>query len=358
MNTTRMTNANASNPKMDRDLQDKLYMNIALLNMIHEPSADFRTVFKRDMFAKSNKSAFFHVVHYLLTVLNPEMAKEKLVTWPTCNVINRENKFRKEVLNYLNELNKLYEEADLPTMMSSHLLAPGGYRFIHFMYKLSQLVLFEDLKRDYPFELLCRPKQSSNEEINEKAYQNIMTYTNEINTETNNAINKFNRMFEIFKKEAEKTVKEKHEVYQQLKEIDTKIEIEERKLGENKLTKEEISKKLQDLQNKFETVEKINNIYSQCNLLVSHLKENSNEGETLDLAEALKVTNINLRRQLSELPDYEITELESYLQILEKRKEELGQVEKHLRTKHEAFVEAMSKSENLLKDIIEDVKED
>lgn len=357
MNATRIGTPSGSNITINRELQEKLYTNIALLNIVHEPSTEFKAVFKKDMFAKSNKAAFLHVIHYLLTVLNPQMAKEKLVTWPTGNIINRENKFRKEVLQFLSELNKTYEDADLPVMMSSHLLAPGGHRFIHFMYKLSQLVLFEDLKREYPVELLHKPKDSKNEELNEKVYQNLMKCTQEINNESSKAIDKFYRSFEMFKTEAEKTIEEKYTVHQELKEINEEIVTEESKLMEHKLSDEEVAIKLNEIHEKFKTIEKINNNYNECKNLIGHLKENFDDRETLDLAEALKITDINLRRKLSELPEFDIHELESHLQALEERKKELQQIEKHLKFEQESFVESLNMSEVLLKDILEELKD-
>lgn len=357
MNQSRMASPSVSNLKIDRELQNKLYTNIALLTMTHEPSDEFKSVFKKDMFARSNKAAFLHVVHYLLTVLNPQLAKEKLVTWPTCNIVSRENKFRNEVLQCINEINKIYEEADLPVMMSSHLLAPGGYRFNHFMYKLSQLVLLEDIKREYPSQILCRPKLSKNEELNEKAYQNIMKYTEEINLEINQATEKFQRILELFQQEADKTMRENHEIHKEMKELSDKIAIEEALLKEHKLSDKDVAEKLKEIEEKYKTIENLNNIYTESKNLIKNLQEIGNDNELLNIAESLKATNINMRRQLSELPDYEIEELESYLQMLNKKKEELDQVQINLKIKDEALVKAMNASEDVLKNVLEDLKD-
>ncbi|KAL3280270.1 hypothetical protein HHI36_017765 [Cryptolaemus montrouzieri] len=344
----------SKNTKIDREFQEQLYTSIALLNMIHQPSEDFLTVFRRDMFAKSNKAAFFQVVHYLLTVLNPELVKEKLITWPTLNVISRENKFRNEVLQVLNELNSIYEDANLPTVMSSHLVAPGGYKIIYFMYRLSQLVLYKELKKDN--EVLQRPRIGKNEELNETVHANFRKVIADINVETNREVEKFEKKFEFFNKEAKKTMSEYKTTNNQLKNMKEEIDQEKSKI--NNLLDEELVEKFKTLQQKSIVINKITDAYTECESFISQLTEHSENGQIVDLMNSVKALSVSLERTISELPTYTLHELEQYLDEVEKKKKELQELESCLKIEHDSLVKTMDISKAILKNIIADLEDE
>lgn len=128
-------------------IHEQLYTNIYLLTLSYSTTEKFNSLLSKDMFVKNNKAAFQHVTYFLLTVLNPEIVKDKVPSWPPYEP-RVETQFRNEVMKYINELNILYEDANIPVLMTSHLISPGGYKFARFMLKLSQLVLFVHLQRD------------------------------------------------------------------------------------------------------------------------------------------------------------------------------------------------------------------
>ncbi|GJQ81882.1 hypothetical protein Trydic_g9907 [Trypoxylus dichotomus] len=125
---------------LEFQVHDALYKNIEILTFFHPPHKDFYDVFKKDMFVKNNKTAFVHIVYFLLRVLNPNLIKSKIASWPVLD-IQDERQFRSEVVKYLNELNDLYENANLPNVMPSQLVSPGGFRFarLKFYKNLSNL---------------------------------------------------------------------------------------------------------------------------------------------------------------------------------------------------------------------------
>lgn len=126
-------------------LQDSLYNLIRTLTLCYPPNDEFNQVFTRDMFLKNNKKAFQRVVYYLLEVLDPVALEEKVPTWPLYEPRD-EVQFRKEVMQYINELNTTYKNANIPTLMTSQLISPGGIKFIKFMLKLAQFVAVELFK--------------------------------------------------------------------------------------------------------------------------------------------------------------------------------------------------------------------
>ncbi|KAK9884931.1 hypothetical protein WA026_009168 [Henosepilachna vigintioctopunctata] len=339
---------------MERELHERLYSHLKLLNIIHPPSEDYKAIFKKDMFVRSNKSAFFHVVHYLLHILNPEKAKKKLLTWPTCNVKERENKFRGEVLELLNELNIIYEDANLPVMMSSHLLAPGGYRFTNFMYRLTELVIYEDLERVYPDEIFSRPKPCKNEDFNNKMHENLQKINENINYEINSKIDTFDKKFKLFEKEAESISAQSIAVDAEMREIQKNIEKQLSRI-DMELNNEHILEKFEALQNKSKIVDKINDIYTECKNLLSHLIDINKSGEILNIVESLQELNISLRRRLSELPIYSVAELELDLEQITQKRNELELIDRQLRDESDTFLETLKVSKEILKHVVTDL---
>lgn len=146
---------------------EELYENLLLLTKVHATTKDFDEIFTEDMFVRNNKAAFHHVIYYLLEVLDADVIKEKIKSWPIFE-IRMESKFRAEVLVYINELNTMYENAHIPLIMPSHLIIPGGYKFVKFMLKLSQFVLYQHLSKNIKVQkelLLCGEPKKENKSI-------------------------------------------------------------------------------------------------------------------------------------------------------------------------------------------------
>lgn len=152
--------------EQESKIHAQLHSNLHALTLLSPPSDDFRRVFVKDMFVKNNKAAFQQVVYYLLSMLDPEGVKTKIPSWPIYSP-KQEAQFRGEVMKYVNELNVLYEFANVPLIMTSHLISPGGYKFAKFVLKLSQLVMSVVLQRDLEVKItfLYPLKSSKNPEI-------------------------------------------------------------------------------------------------------------------------------------------------------------------------------------------------
>ena len=162
-------------------MQNQLYGNIHLLTLLHPTSRKFKNVFQPVMFAKNNKEAFHHVMHYLLTILmGAQEFKREIPSWPIFDK-QRDSEFRCEVIRYLNKLNDIYPDANIPTVIASHLICPGGYKFTSLMLKLSQLVLSEELQRDDRFsgDVFHRIKPNKSSKVTQNTLQQIVSVNRE-----------------------------------------------------------------------------------------------------------------------------------------------------------------------------------
>lgn len=311
--------------KVRRDNENKihehLYTNLYLLSQFYPTSADFNRIFKKDMFMKNNKAAFFEVVYYLLYILDPERTRQKLTMWPPFD-IKREIKFRAEVLNYINELNVLYDYTEIPQIMQSHLICPGGYKFTKFMFKLSELVIFEHLQKYNMVELYC-PTPHTNYSFHTTYCEN---QTATINSIVNDKIELFNKYYFEGQNKAKR-------IDDNLSEINKNILNEKTK---NIKAKEQFNinyplyPSLQSLQEKNESLkmewsnlQPVHDLFKSCGGLIKHLSSNNlilehkkeefrvpNEIthiikniEELDLIEYFQGLNILLEHRALDLPN-------------------------------------------------------
>ncbi|CAG9768003.1 unnamed protein product [Ceutorhynchus assimilis] len=174
---------------IEKRVHSALHENLTLLSAFYPPTKEFKLVFKKDMFTRNNRAGFFEVIYYLLNTLNPELTAEKLLSWPI-RELKSEPKFRAEVVAYVNVLNSLYENANIPTCQPSSLISPGGYRFAKFMLKISQLVVYEHLKKTC-ISLHSHIKPHKN--INLGTDKELNKVTKAIEKETNNLMENFNK---------------------------------------------------------------------------------------------------------------------------------------------------------------------
>lgn len=311
--------------KVHRDNEEKLhehlYNNLYMLSHVYPTSTDFKRIFRKDMFVKSNKAAFFEVVYYLFSILNPELTKEKITMWPPYD-IKRENKFRTEVLSFVNQINILYDYADIPNVVQSHLISPGGFKFTKFMLKLSELVVFQHLKRHGKVELYS-PRPNSNFDFH-TAY--VKQQTTAINFTVNTSINKSKSLCAANLITAQKIV-------DNLTEINNTI-VEEKK--KNEKTREEFNKqypsypslkslydKTQILSEEWCNLRSVPELFSLCGNLIKYLNSNSvvleykkekckipseiihivKNSDVLNLSEFFQGLNILLKQQALDLPN-------------------------------------------------------
>lgn len=305
----------------EQKLHEHLYNNLYLLSHFYPTSTDFKRIFRMDMFVRNNKAAFFEVIYYLFTILNPELTKETITMWPPYD-IKRENKFRTEVLSFVNQLNVLYDYADIPNIVQSHLISPGGFKFTKFMLKLSELVVFEHLKRHGKVELYP-PRPNANFEFH-TAY--VKQQTAVINFTINTSINKSKSLCTARLITAKKIV-------DNLTEINNTI-VEEKK--KNEKTREEFNKqypsypslkslhdKTQILNEEWCNLRSVPELFTLCGNLIKYLNSNSvlleykkekckipseiihivKNSDVLNLSEFFQGLNILLKHRALDLPN-------------------------------------------------------
>ncbi|KAJ8915232.1 hypothetical protein NQ315_015455 [Exocentrus adspersus] len=297
-------------------IHEQLYGNLFLLSQFYPTSKDFNSIFKKDMFMKNNKAAFFEVVYYLLHVLNPVLTKEKVTEWPPYD-IKAENRFRLEVLKYINELNVLYEYADIPHIMSSHFITPGGLKFTKFMLKLSQLVLYEHLKRTSDSDIMYHPKPSKNKNLCQANLDNLKKATTVAELEASDLLKGFEQVrFSVTKKAVsiDNELKQLNEDICIAKKQNIEIREEFNKNHPTYPSQETLQDKINSLKSQYQGMQDIRQLLAECEGLVSYLNgnelvlEHCNEGlklkdsEELNLIDFFQALNMLLEKKSLELP--------------------------------------------------------
>ncbi|KAJ8969221.1 hypothetical protein NQ314_001862 [Rhamnusium bicolor] len=243
------------------------------------------------MFVKNNKAAFFEVVYYLLNILNPVLTKQKLTTWPPFE-IKREIKFRGEVLKYINELNAFYDNADIPHIMSSHLISPGGFKFTKFMLKLSQLVVYEHLRKTEELDILYCPKPSKNITLTKANINNLKRKSAMTEIETRKIFEEFESYHFQFNEKALLTDNELTELNRQIREAKQRYAIVKEEFVKKYPSYPSINsleEKIGVLKRQWENFQEIQKLFDECEKLLLYL--NSNELVLEHSKEELKLPN-------------------------------------------------------------------
>ncbi|XP_033634752.1 uncharacterized protein LOC117296020 isoform X2 [Asterias rubens] len=156
------SHASVSNIPDVLESREIFFTNLLLLGFEpQEAERRHKIPFNRDMFALPNKKAFEVVMHFLFDRLNPAMAHEKFRDcWPIFDK-KQEQAFRKAVSNQLSEISAEDPVANLPRIVPSLFMSPGGDRFYFLLLHFSQYVLYkvirqENSKRER--DMLQRPK--------------------------------------------------------------------------------------------------------------------------------------------------------------------------------------------------------
>ncbi|KAJ8977582.1 hypothetical protein NQ317_008415 [Molorchus minor] len=348
-------------------IHEQLYDNVFLLSHFYPTSKELNAVFKKDMFIKNNKTAFFEVIYYLLTTLNTELTKQRITTWPPYE-IKRENKFRAEVLKYINELNTLYDNADIPHIMSSHLISPGGLKFAKFMLKLSQLVVYEHLKKMEPLDVLYCPKPSKNIMLTKANIGNLKKKTALIENGTRELLNKFDNNHFQLNEEALKIDTKLNELNDKIRlarQKNTVIREEFNKAYPSYPSFESLNEKLHQLKTEWEHLQEIQNIFFECDQLITYLSSSASvlehykdelkipnevlhivrNQDELDLKEFFHGLHILLEHKALELPNPTSSFIECNLQQLKELNEKYSRIKNSLSDsvqKIEATIEKLS----------------
>lgn len=320
----------------EKKYQNALYKNLYVLTLEYPPSNDFKKIFKTNMFEKPNKEAFHQVVYYLLYILSPKDVKVKLPSWPILDK-GMEVKFRDEVLHYLNNINSTYENADIPPIMKSHLIAPGGYNFTLMMFRLSQLVFYQHLVKnhDQPDLLLQRIKLSKNDGITLKRIDELVARINVIETENSKIQDEFCRFLECIRNKANNIVNEQKKV--DLIYVENAKKLEEMKTSfEAHTSKENIIP--ENMENYFAIIEEkltiIKNLkleFKKYNELVSYMQlENiclehplNNSKKDIDLINFLQDVTRHFSKLKHEFYSYDSNQLKNYIKDFNEFNEKL-----------------------------------
>ncbi|KAF5307203.1 hypothetical protein FQR65_LT00719 [Abscondita terminalis] len=294
--------------EIDMKLHEGFHKNVSILTLLYPPCEAFEQVFKQGMFIKNNKTGSQQVIYYLIEILDKPNLKQIIKTWPLHDP-RTEYEFRKEVLKYVNEINSFYEDADIPKLTTSHLITPGGSKFIRFMFKLSQFVLFLHIQRNpdiYP-NLLLPLKPSKKEFITKENIDKITNAANTINKSTNNLILKFQHAFENALGESDMLQEQLNTVYNDTEELKIKWNsLKERSLvlDDNAAINEELLKVLKTLKCLKKNFQKcqlvcknlqhplILEFDKECDVMDGSLYKNQVEHNHLDLINLLKNFNV------------------------------------------------------------------
>ncbi|KAF5292603.1 hypothetical protein FQA39_LY13936 [Lamprigera yunnana] len=262
--------------KVQKELEMKVHENfhncVHFLTLSYPPSENFALVFKKNMFVKTNKVGFQQVMYYLLDVLDKDLLKKKISSWPLYDV-RSENEFRKEVMRYINELNIIYEDANIPNITTSHLITPGGFKFIKFMCKLSQFVLYRCIKKNPTIEpnILVPLKPNKNEVVTKENIDTLTKITNSINKSTELVKDDFEKLLGDVKLEAELLEHEVHIANDEVEELKEQLNILKGQFSEIDLVYDENEIDTAMINN-LNTLKELKEKFNKTELLTSYLE--------------------------------------------------------------------------------------
>jgi hypothetical protein len=255
--------------ELEMKVHEKLYSNIFLLTLMYPTTKDFKAVFRKDMFVKNNKAAFQHVIYYLFTVLDPDLTKEKITVWPLYDV-KLEHIFRKQVVEMTEAINSKYAHANVPSIMASHLISPGGFSFSKFMLKLSLLVMYEHLKRNDTVEpeILAPIRPHTSPVVTNAIISNMKVKTLNVEAKTQEMWSKFVKGFQRATAEANSLTDKQTQIEKDLSELNKRLK-ESRRDFIN--TKQENNERLSILKEKMVHLENIKNLCVRSKDLLIYL---------------------------------------------------------------------------------------
>ncbi|XP_044258148.1 uncharacterized protein LOC123007132 [Tribolium madens] len=310
-------------------LHEKLFTNIKILTHVYPPSKDFNEVFKVDMFKKNNKAAFQQVIYYLFTVLDPELTKEKIKSWPTYDA-KGDREFRQEVLSFIDHINEKYESVDIPKLMPSLLVSPGGIKIVKFMLKMSILVTYAHLKRNKEQTDLLAPIRSSKDPaITETIIQQINRTSSIVEKRTFENYNNFHKFHAEALVEANRIVEQQEKIEKELAEVNKAIEEEKKKnikpVGvENVKDLQQQMTNLENIKRMCERAKELLECVSGGKQVLEFYKENINpdrikpliQTDNLNLLQFCNGLNDRLSKEHLRMPAFSKEDLKDMIQFL------------------------------------------
>lgn len=327
---------------LEIQVNETIHKNISVLTYFYPPHKDFWDVFKKDMFVKNNKSAFIHVVYYLLHVLNPDVIKENIPSWPVLDV-SYERQFRLEVMKYLNKLNDIYENANMPSIMASQLVSPGGLRFAKYILKLSILVMRQSLLDDVDLnrKMLVRNNVHKNGSKTEKHIKKIEVLTLHINQGTKKTTLDFHNNYMKLKDKADIIIKK-------LKDIKIKVPSLQQKLKDLKSQEDSDASLIFD--EKFNLLmENLSKVKTRCDELTKckdlldyltkgELVLQNESSQELDLMVLFEKFNMQMEKRCLEMENLTDLQLDSYMEKFTNCNELLSQIKSNMDDVHKEWI--------------------
>ncbi|XP_075150066.1 dim gamma-tubulin 6 [Haematobia irritans] len=128
----------------EKELSIILYNKLQGLALLHAPSEELKKCMSDDMFTKPNQHAFFHVMHYLFRIIDPNEFRKRFY-WPITDKRSESN-FRSSTVEYLKYLNEKHQ-LNWTNIKSYLVVMPGGMKFISFLLDLLHFVIQELIKQ-------------------------------------------------------------------------------------------------------------------------------------------------------------------------------------------------------------------
>lgn len=128
----------------EKELSLILYNKLQGLTLLHPPSEDLKKCLSDEMFVKPNQHAFFHVMHYLFRLIDPNEFRKRFY-WPITDKRSESN-FRTSTVEYLKFLNEKHQ-LNWSNIKSYLVVMPGGMKFISFMLDFVHFIIQELIKQ-------------------------------------------------------------------------------------------------------------------------------------------------------------------------------------------------------------------
>lgn len=139
------TVAAASHRLEEKQFGEEIFRNMHTIALFVKPSTDLASMLSKDMFLKTNTKAFFHVMHYLFTILVEPREFRKSFFWPIIDKAGETN-FRTASMVQMNNLIQKHQLAMEPVKMHVVVL-PGGLKFMKGLLEFTVIAMRETLAK-------------------------------------------------------------------------------------------------------------------------------------------------------------------------------------------------------------------
>lgn len=313
-------------------LHQKFHEIMQTLIRSYPPSKGFMEVFKLNMFKKNNKAGFQQVVHYLMNILDYDLVQQK----PSLSLPldpRSEIEFRNEVMKYIKNLSLSYKDIEIPPLVTSHLISPGGFKFISFIFKFSQLVLYENVKRNSSKDsAVLLPLKVSNDDLrNQQNIDRLRVLTTKIYADTHHIIHAFNRKLNQSRVEAENIMQEQADLIKEINKLKGEIS--------QQPSQDTVEIDVSYIQKNIDLLNLINDNFEKCRSFINNLQDENYQIEfnpqtklPTEMAKLVKVRNGKLDL---------ISFFNGFIILMEQKRFEITPMsEAEVRTKFEEFQKA------------------